>query len=473
MITRDRLIAGIVLFALASAATAAPLHRYLVRVDDSLERLAISACFDGPAPGKLVAGSDAAFLYLEVMEVRGLPTAAIPIERAEASLPSLPSDACIDYAVRLKPARFGAQTGGPETRRVGRDLLTSFADWLWRPEAFAPGENLEIRFELPEGMAVSAPWQPVHGRQVPTFRVGGTPAKWPGVVAFGGFEPIRIRVGTAWIDLVILDGPPPEQRAFIQRWITGAAFGVATGFGAFPVPRLQVVVAPTPRGRAPVPWAYVGRGGGPAVHFFINTTRDQADFERDWTATHEMTHLFLPYLEAGDVWFYEGLTTYLQNILMARAGTIDVDEAWRQVHDGFERGARTGRGLSILEATQRLGRAGTYVRVYWGGAAVFLAADLRLRESGTGSLDDALAELARCCNDDSRRWSADELIARLDRATGTTVFRDVAREMLERSEFPDTAAMFRQLGVQVLGDRVVYDDNAPLAAIREAIMAPR
>jgi hypothetical protein len=472
MILAGRLVAGIALFVCTAAAVAAPLHRYLVRVDDSLERLAVSACFDGAAPQALVTGSDAAFLYLESMQARGHP-AAIPVARGAATLPALPDNTCIDYVVQLKPARAGAQTGGPETRRIGRDLLTAIGDWLWRPEAFAPGEDLEIRFELPGQVAVSAPWQPVEGQPLPTFRVGATPARWPGVVAFGGFQAIRIPVGSAQIELAILDGPPPEQQAFVQRWIAGAARGVATAFGNFPVPRLQVVVSPTPRGRAPVPWAYVGRGGGPAVHFFINATRDHADFERDWTATHEMTHLFLPYLGPGDVWFYEGLATYLQNVLMARAGTIGADEAWRRLHDGFERGSRTAPGLSILAATERLGRAGTYVRVYWGGAAVFLAADLRLRETGAGSLDDALAELSRCCNDDSRRWSADEIIAELDSATGTTVFSDIAREMLKRPEFPDTAALLGQLGVQVIGDRVTYNDNAPLAAQREAIMAPR
>jgi hypothetical protein len=58
MILAGRLIAGIALFVCTAAAMAAPLHRYLVRVDDSLERLAVSACFDGAAPQALVTGSD-------------------------------------------------------------------------------------------------------------------------------------------------------------------------------------------------------------------------------------------------------------------------------------------------------------------------------------------------------------------------------------------------------------------------------
>jgi hypothetical protein len=37
---------------------------------------------------------------------------------------------------------------------------------------------------------------------------------------------------------------------------------------------------------------------------------------------------------------------------------------------------------------------------------------------------------------------------------------------------PDLDALWRQLGVSVRDGRVVFDDSAPLAAIRQAITAP-
>lgn len=465
-----RLLAGVLLCAGCSLAQAGPQHRYLAKLDESLERLAIEACFNGAAPAALVTGSDAAHLYLESMRAATAPAGEIAIERGRASLRGLPENACIEYVVQLRPAHTGAQTGGPETRRIGRDLLTAIGDWLWRPEQAARDESIEIRFALPDGIAVSAPWARSRGTGLPAFRIGGEPPAWPGVVAFGGFQPVVIGIGGADIELAILDAPQPAQQQMIERWVAGAARGMTTGYGRFPVARLQVVVSPTPRGRAPVPWAYVARGGGPAVHLFINPTREPAEFERDWTVTHEMSHLFLPFMAAGDAWFYEGLATYLQNLLMARADAIPADAAWRRMHDGFASGSRTAPGLSVLQATERLGRRGMYLRVYWGGAAYFFAADLRLRAAG-GRLDDALAHLARCCLAEHRRWTAEELIAELDTATGTTIFRDLAQEMLTAPDFPDTGALFGLLGVQVLDDRVAYRDDAPLAALRDALFS--
>ncbi|MGH8629649.1 MAG: hypothetical protein ACREU7_02640 [Burkholderiales bacterium] len=101
------------------------MHRYTVTVGSSLEKLSVSACFDGPVPASLAAGSDAASLYLERHAVRGAPQAAIAVSSREMTLVGVPDHACLDYGVRLRPAQGGAQTGGPETRRIGSDLLTS------------------------------------------------------------------------------------------------------------------------------------------------------------------------------------------------------------------------------------------------------------------------------------------------------------------------------------------------------------
>ena len=145
------------------------------------------------------------------------------------------------------------------------------------------------------------------------------------------------------------------------------------------------------------------------------------EFDRDWSLTHEMSHLFLPYVAARDAWLFEGLPTYLQNVLMVRGGAIEAQEGWRRMISGFQRGARAGTGLSLAKASERIAVGGNYLRVYWAGAAMMLDADLRLREvtEGRHSLDSALAGLAECCFAPERRWRADELIARLDRMAAT------------------------------------------------------
>jgi hypothetical protein len=457
--------------ALCTAALSAPLHRYTVTVDLALERLSISACFDGPAPSSLIAGSDAAPLYLGRHSVRGAPQAMILLSGSEMMLTGVPDRGCVDYDVQLKRAQGGAQAGGPETRRIGSDLLTAIGDWLWRPAAPVTREDIEVRFVLPPSTGVSAPWRPANTGGA-TFRVGDTPHDWPGVVAFGSFQRHELRVPGAVLEVVLIDAPSQAQRIQTLAWIENAARGVALAFGRFPVERLQVIVAATQRGLGPVPWAYVARGGGPGVHFFVNPERSAREFELDWTATHEMSHLFLPYLANRDLWLSEGLATYLQHVLMARAGTISQDEAWKRLYLGLRRAGQTAPGTTISQATGRLNRPGTYLRVYWGGAALMLETDLRLRALGS-SLDAALEALSRCDMCARRRLAAEEVLARLDAATGTTVFAEVHRELFDRSEFPDFDGMFARLGVDVFGGEVSYSSDAQARRLREGIIAPR
>ena len=468
MTLASALIAPASLMLICAVAQAASPHRYEVSVDGSLDRLAVRACSGGKAPDALVAESDGARLYLESMR---LGERLLEPVGDRVVLGAVREDACVEYQVKLQPAQTRVQTGGPETRRVGRDMLTSIGDWLWRPQASEAG--LELSFRLPSGVEVSAPWQRNTGSDGrPVFLVGATPANWAGVVAFGYFTQRDVQVPGAVLHLAVLDAP--AQQAQLEKWIENTARNVALLYGRFPVASLQVVVAPIPRGRGPVPWSYVSRGGGPAVHLFINTARPPGEFDRDWSLTHEMSHLFLPYVVARDAWLFEGLPTYLQNVLMARGGATSVEEAWQRMQNGFRRGARTASDLSLVRANERIGHKGIYLRVYWAGAALMLAADLQLR-SGTGgrqSLDTALEQLARCCASEERRWNAQEIIARLDEVTGTTVFSDLVRAQFEAEGFPDYEAVLTRAGVKVEGTQVEFDASAPWAAERDALMRP-
>ena len=457
----------------AGAAFAAPLHRYTVKVGESLDVLVVNACFDGKLPAALVAETSAARTFLE--EVRLSGRLLQPPGGEVIALDGAADNTCVDYRVRLRPATGAAQTGGPETRRIGRDLLTSVGDWLWRPRELEEGADVELSFDLPDGVAVSVPWMRAAAAGAkPTFRLGPTPYNWPAVAAFGRFAEREIAVPGALLRLVFAGGLTPAQQARAEQWVTGAAHSVTTLYGRFPVETVQVIVAPAPRGRGPVPWAYVSRGGGAGVHLFIDPDRSPQEFDRDWSLTHEMSHLFLPYVVARDPWLYEGLPTYLQNVLMVRGGAIDPEEGWSRLIAGFQRGARAGAGLTLAQAGERIASRGNYLRVYWAGAAMMLEADLRLREitQGGQSLDTAIAGLAECCLAPARRWSAGELIAALDGITGTTVFGDVMREQFESNDFPDFKRVLVRAGVTVKDGEVVLDSAAPGAPFREALMRP-
>jgi uncharacterized membrane protein len=448
-------------------------HRYEVAVAASLERISVHACFDGSAPSQLVAESDGAQYLLESARASDQ---TLSVSAGTLSLTGVAENSCIDYRVRLQPVSSGAQSGGPETRWIGEDLLTSIGDWLWRPAENPNGIDIVVQFHLPPGISVSAPWPrntSTDGRH--EYQIGATPLTWPGVVAFGQFSEQESEIGDARLRIAVLDGPTPAQEQWLREGVERAARQATRVYGRFPVDLLQVIVAQTPRGRGPVPWAYVSRGGGPAVHLFVVPQRGKQAYFDDWSAVHEMAHLFFPYVAGRDAWLFEGLPTYLQNVLMARDGAISAEEAWRRMVNGFRRGARISPSLSLSQVAERMGHGGNYLRVYWAGAAVMLAADLQLRSlsAGSQSLDTALASLAQCCLKSNRRWSADELIAALDELTATTVFSDLWHQQIETGKFPDFETVLERAGVQVENGRVGFLPNALWAAEREALMRPR
>ncbi len=260
----------------------------------------------------------------------------------------------------------------------------------------------------------------------------------------------------------------------MRQWLTRAAEAVVTLYGSFPVDEAQVVVVPGARGDEPVPWAFVLRGGRPSLHFFINQREPLAAFLVDWTAVHEMAHLLLPYVRSEDAWLSEGVASYYQNVLRARAGMLPVAEAWQRMHGGFRRGMRSMPGISLADATERMHRDGAYMRVYWHGAALTLIADQRVRErtQGRHSLDTLLRDLRGCCLEGKEAWPATRLFAKLDELSGTTVFSELYEQHIASTRFPDLVDTYRRLGIglNASGESIELLPQAPRIADRDAIM---
>ena len=467
------LSAAALLPARASADTAR-LHRYTVSLDQALSTIRVRACFAGKAPRQLMAESLDAAEALERASLDGGKKTFEP-NGTELRLGPLPDDACVTYIVSLAQFKGRHERGGSPTRHVGEDLITDLGMWFWRPDSLEPDEDIEVSFDLPAGISASAPWQvvdaPDGGR---TYRIGHGPFDWPAAVAFGHFTERIVEVSGARLRLAILDGRPKVDEARIQDGLQRAAGTVALLYGRFPVQSAQVLVIPGARGNEPIPWAYVLRGGGPAAHFFINQRRSMEEFSRDWTLIHELSHLLLPYVQSEDAWLSEGAASYYQNVLRARAGIIDPQDAWRSMHAGFKRGMDTMKGVTLADATERMYRGGSYMRVYWEGAAIMLLADqrLRARTEGRQSLDSALDRLQRCCLSPAVAWRGRDLFRKLDELTATTVFSELYEQHVSSDQFPDIAEAYRLLGLAVTGGGdVVLLDDAPQRGFRDAIMS--
>ncbi|UCD69199.1 MAG: hypothetical protein JSW48_03680 [Betaproteobacteria bacterium] len=468
-------ISRISLAAIAAAsglAHAERIHRYAVSVNPELTRLAVTACFDGQVPDRLVAESlDASVALIGVWNDKTgkeiQPSGSIPLK-------TLAADGCVRYAVDVsRPIKRHDRTGG-KVRRVGSDVAVSVGLWLWRPERLDQDEDVELVFELPESIGMSVPWSPVDGTDQPTYRLGRTPSDWPAWSAFGHFTERTAEVAGSQLRIALLDGSPAVDRDEIGGWVIDAAVMVGGLYGRFPYPNAQVLVVPNARVREPTPWAFVTRGGGPAVHFVINQRRPINEFYEDWTAAHEFSHLLLPFVRSREAWVSEGLATYYQNVLRARAGRLSEQTVWQNLHAGFGRGRREAQDLTLSEATRRMYHSRLFMKVYWSGTAIMLLADVRLRQysDGAQSLDTALAALNSCCFEPQREWRARELFAKLDELTGTDVFTQLLNEYEDSEQFPDLSTAYRELGLEPYGRRSVrLASDAPYADLRRAIMS--
>ncbi|WP_211345382.1 hypothetical protein, partial [Marilutibacter aestuarii] len=214
-----------------------------------------------------------------------------------------------------------------------------------------------------------------------------------------------------------LPDAPPARRRMLQAWVDEVAAGIPATFGRWPLERAWVrIVEIDSRDRSPVPWGQTQRGGAsPGVLLYVREDAGLAELRGDWTATHEFAHLFHPYLGREGRWLAEGLASYYQNVVRARAGMMAPREAWRELDAGFRRGERDTRAGPLASAAR-----GETMRVYWAGAAFWLEADLALRRHGQ-DLEGVLAAHAACCLATAPARDPGGFVAALDRIAGTSL----------------------------------------------------
>jgi len=392
-------------------------------------------------------------------------------------LPHSDVPACVRYHVDLPTT--GKRTWRADSWRTQGAIVLDPSLWFWYPDGTHRAQHWRIEFKLPPGYDVSAPWHRLgRHRNTVLYEWRDRRPESDARMAIGRFRVESIKLPGGRLRYALLPARPAPDSAALRRWITSGARALLSAYGHLPVPDVQVLVIPIGQGREPVPWGEVERGGGDALHLYIDQRRPAGEFMRDWVLVHEFSHLLLPILTPRDHWLSEGVASYYQNVLRARAGLRSVQTTWNELHAGFERGLQsTRRGRSLAEASAAMLQNHAFMRVYWSGAAIALLADveLRRRTAGTQSLDTALATIAACCLPSERHWHARELLQRLDQATGTRVFMNLYRKYINADTFPDLGTTYTALGLHPVSARKLrLDTTAPDAAICKAIMtAPK
>ncbi len=450
--------------ALVHATTPNSYADYHIALNSGLNELQVELCFSDQVPEALVANSAIAQRALKELRING---ESVPAKRTRGKiyLHDLEPQGCLQYRVDLDVAR--ADVNLPRIGRYRRqDILVDAASWLWLPEVDMDEKRIILSFDLPAGINVSAPWPQLDEQHsTHSFVLGPSPDDGECLIAFGRFEIDNIRVRNATLRLAVLGNLPEPKRHNVRRWVEHGANSLINIYGRFPLSSPQILVVPVGAYNEPVPWGQVLRTGGSSMQLFIDTSRPYDEFIQDWTLVHELSHFLHPMLEMGSAWLSEGMASYYQNVVQARAGTITAQHAWQKLYNGFQRGiGQTHRDRSLDWESRNMRNTHRYMRVYWSGAAIALLADVALREQGQ-SLDQVMASFQDCCLRDEMYWRTDDFINKLDSLSGSSVFSDLQARYVYSDQFPDLEDAYDQLGLRINNGQVFLDDagESPLA----------
>ena len=280
-----------------------------------------------------------------------------------------------------------------------------------------------------------------------------------------GNDRATIKISGATIDVTLPEGPMKLTRDDLLGWVKNCATTVADYYGHFPVPHLTLNMRSTSGSGIRHGVTYPKDGG--LIFISVGRDADIAATKDDWVLVHEMIHLAFPSMEDDQHWIEEGISTYVEPVARVRAGGMPLDEMWRTFVRDMPKG-EPGPDDHGLDNTH------TWGRTYWGGAIFCLLADVRIREHTRNrkGLEDALRGINRGGGNISEDWDINKALAMGDKATGTTVLRDLYQSMRDKPAPIDLDQLWTKLGIQMKDGTVAFNDKAPEANIRKAITAP-
>ena len=234
---------------------------------------------------------------------------------------------------------------------------------------------------------------------------------------------------------------PPALQSKVSTWLSHSINAAETTLGPLNQQVLPVKINDHLFTSEAVPWAQVKRGEPDSLVFHIYRYASLNTLKKDWTAYHEIAHLYHPLFDYPDFWLSEGLATYLQNYVMFKSDVISRFEFTQRLAAGLERGRlntikRPGQLSNISEEMWRLN---AYQRVYWSGAAFFIEAELALIKQQKPRLSQLIQQVNMCCVDaiaGGERKAALEFLTELDRASRSAIFINLYTKYRNRTDFP-------------------------------------
>jgi len=218
-------------------------------------------------------------------------------------------------------------------------------------------------------------------------------------------------------------------------------------------------------GRTGIPFGRVMSEGGAVVTILVGDGADGKALYDDWVLVHELLHLGSPIMRDTGTWLNEGIATFYEPVLRARAGWKSEDEVWREWISQMPRGMRAMTEIGLSNA----GRGG----IYWGGAIFVLMAEIEALKASNGAIgfSDCLREALKDGGNTAQRWPTEKLIELSDRMIGGDQLSKLLAAHVQQGSPIDLSTLWKRLGVAMAEDgSIVYDNAAELAWIRPLII---
>lgn len=369
-------------------------------------------------------------------------------------------DQRLSYQIDL--ARL-AQTSGHSDRaqKVGDSFVGTLSTVLVVPEPLTTEIPVTVRVHAAPPLDVALGLR--RGRAPSSYELMAHEIPVATYFAFGKLQQRTLTVAGGTLELSRLDGPLATSFTELCTWVEKSARAVADFYGAFPVPRASVLLVPRPS-RDAVVFGKVLPESEPGIVIVIGEHAQRNALNSDWILIHELFHLGFPSLHGRGKWLDEGLATYYEPVIRARAGLYTEAQLWDELERRMPEGlpAFTERGLD---------HAGDFQGVYWGGAIASLVADVEARKRDPArGLEHGLRALREAGGTASEVWSLDDAVSVVDRALKAPILTSIARAHAKRGTPFDLARLFADLGVsRDSRGAIQLSNDAPLAAIRRAI----
>jgi hypothetical protein len=373
------------------------------------------------------------------------------------------------YAFDLRA--YGRAVDAPSNAVLrGEGVIALLSGWLLEPFGYTHLPVIDIRMTTAPGL-VFATGLPKVGD---AWRLAGVNVRLAGYTVMGRLELQDLAVplpgslrpgekkGEGVLRLAVLDGFTVQQRADLVDWVRRTAEAESNYWQGFTAKQMLLVLVPVPSRRG-IGYGRTVPGGGPTVMIEVGADMDARRLFGDWVLVHELIHTGMAFIRGRSTWFMEGAATYVEPIIRARAGWKTEQEVWREWVTDMPQGvAAFARGLGDASGREN----------YWGGALFMLLADVEIRRATNGAkgLEDCLGGVLWSGLDGSQRATIDAYAAICDRATGTKALRGLIDRHVVSVRPVDLATVWRDLGVSMVGGRIVLDDSAPDARWRKMIV---